>query len=689
MAEVQVITAQFKVDDGPLQKLLNVLKKGGDEAKALEAAIEAAGVSIDDLGKAAQKTTKVADDGFKSLKQQLKEARNDATLLAQKFGENSVQALGAAKRVAELTEELDDFNQRVKALNPEAKFNAIQGALQGVFGGLQGVTGALQLFGEENKQVEEIARKLQGALNLAQGINSVLGLKDAFANLRIVLGLTTTAQAAAATATTATTVATEAQAAASTAAGVATRGFTAALLSNPITAVAVALAALVSGILIYNAASEDSTELTEEQTKALEEQAKAQEELANRYQSTGKTLQDQIENQRIRTSQSLNQINDLQAKLQQNELDRQRALRDNEFKDDITRIANINKLFGLKEKEIRAEDERAKKIQVTKKANDELIKSMQTLGLVFGDQIISVSDESFTKIQDTLRLVSADAFKVKEDIVKINRELANISPQYTKVAGTSAELNQQLFAKEDELKKSLKRQEDIVRGSLDVITGSLLQFYQEDAARAYEEDADNLERQKERGLITEEQYQARLRNLKRRQAEEQKKQAIFQATLDFSNALINALTIKPAAAIPATTILATIVAGANLARIVATPIPKFKHGTLNVSMGNMDSDGGSLAMLHPGEAVIPKQQNRLYGPSIKAIFKKQIKPEEINAFVQNKLSGKIENRVTADVDTYGLARAMKRNNGVNITNESSLARAIAREMSSTINHRRR
>ena len=149
---------------------------GENSVQALDAAKRVAELTkkLDDF----EKTTEVADDGFKSLKQQLKEARNDATLLAQKFGENSVQALGAAKRVAELTEEIDDFNQRVKALNPEAKFNAIQGALQGVFGGLQGVTGALQLFGEENKQVEEIARKLQGALNLAQGINSVLGLKD-------------------------------------------------------------------------------------------------------------------------------------------------------------------------------------------------------------------------------------------------------------------------------------------------------------------------------------------------------------------------------------------------------------------------------------------------------------------------------------------------------------------------------
>lgn len=675
--QVQVITAQIKVEDAPLNKLVKTIQEGGADAKVLEAALAAAGIEMADLGKAAEKATKASTEGFKSLKQQLRDARNEATLLSQKFGENSQQALAATKRVAQLTEELDDFNQRVKALNPEAKFNSVQNALQGVFGALQGVTGALQLFGAENKQVEEAAKRLQGALNLAQGINSVLGLKDAFGNLRTVLGLTTAAQSAAATAAAATTAATEAEAVAAGQAAVATKGFTAALVANPITAVVVALAALVSGILIYNAASEDSTEITEEQTKALEEQAKAQEELAKRYESASKSLKDQIEDQRIKTALSLKQIDDLQAKLQQNNLNRIRAQRDNEFKKDAETIANINKLFGLREQEIRAEAEKAKKVEVTKKITDELIKSMQTLGLVFKEEILTVSDDSFTRIQDILRLVSADAFKVKEDLVKINKELAKIAPEYTKISGSATQLNQELFAKND---ARIAKSAEIAFG----LAQESFAFVADLSAQSTQRQQQDLERQKAQGLITEEQYQEKLKKIEIDAARRQKELAIFSATVAFAEALVKALTTPNP---PASLILASAVGGLNLAKIIAQPIPKFKQGTLNFAGGNMDADGGSLAMLHPGEAVIPQDRNRMYAPAIRAIFNKQISPREINAFVQNKLGGKLESRVTADVDTYGLARAMSRNKGVQIENARVVGKAIASEIANRVNRR--
>lgn len=659
--QVQVITAKFNVDDGPLQKLLKTLELGGKDAEELTAALEKAGVSMDELGKAAEKATKTGTDGFKSLKQQLKEARNDATLLAQKFGENSKQALDAAKRVAQLTEELDDFNQRVKALNPEAKFNAVQQSLQGVLGGLQGVTGALQLFGAESEEVQKIATKLQGALNLAQGINSVIGLKDAFGNLRVVLGLTSAAQTAAATATTATTAALEAETVATAGAATATRGFTAALLSNPITAVAVALAALVSGILIYNAATSDSTELTEEQTKALEEQAKAQEELAKKYQDTGEQLKRQIEDQQLRTQVALGQITQFQAKLLQNDLNRIRALKesDAQFGKDITRRAEINKLFGLIEQQIKAEEAAKTKVDLI---NDKF----------YGKELKAIQTK-----KDLTKEIAVINQKVADD-------LAKIVPQYAKVVGSVVDLNKDLFAKTD---AQLKRTQDIALGSFQIVSAGLFDLFQNQSAAAYDADARNLDDALKKKQISEEVYAQKIKELKQKQARQNKEIAIFQATVDFGVALINALTFKPANAVPASLILASVTAGANLARIIATPIPKFKEGTLNFQGGNMDSDGGRLAMLHPGEAVIPQDRNRMYAPAIRAIFNKQISPREINAFVQSKLNGKIESRVTADVDTYGLARAMSRNKGVQIENARVVGKAIASEIANRINRR--
>jgi hypothetical protein len=119
----------------------------------------------------------------KSIKTELREATQDAINLSRKFGEFSPQALEASQRVANLKDEIGDFKQRVDALNPDAKFRAFSTALQGVAGGFAGVQGAIGLFATENKELEKQLLKVQSALALSEGLNSVLEAKDAFKNL--------------------------------------------------------------------------------------------------------------------------------------------------------------------------------------------------------------------------------------------------------------------------------------------------------------------------------------------------------------------------------------------------------------------------------------------------------------------------------------------------------------------------
>lgn len=124
-----------------------------------------------------------AENSVKSIKTELREATQDAVNLSRKFGEFSPQALEAAQRVANLKDEIGDFKQRVDALNPDAKFRAFSSALQGVAGGFAGVQGAIGLFATENKELEKQLLKVQSALALSEGLNSVLEAKDAFKNL--------------------------------------------------------------------------------------------------------------------------------------------------------------------------------------------------------------------------------------------------------------------------------------------------------------------------------------------------------------------------------------------------------------------------------------------------------------------------------------------------------------------------
>ena len=183
------------------KKDIDVFKSLSKEVgTGVNTALKDAGASARQM---ADSVTKAGKSGaeFKTLKTQIREAKNEAQLLAAEFGDTSTQAVNAQKKIANLTDELGDFNDRVAALNPEAKFKAFGQVAQGAVGGLQGLTGALQIFGSENEEVNKIVQKFQGFINLTQGIESIAGLGDTFKSLKVILGLTTISQEALAAAT--------------------------------------------------------------------------------------------------------------------------------------------------------------------------------------------------------------------------------------------------------------------------------------------------------------------------------------------------------------------------------------------------------------------------------------------------------------------------------------------------------
>ena len=118
-----------------------------------------------------------------SIKKQLKEATAELLDMRAKFGATSDEAVKAAKKVAELKDEIGDAKAFTDAFNPDAKFKAFGQVLQGVAGGFAALQGAQALFGSESKALEETLVKVQGALALSQGIDSVLESADAFSTL--------------------------------------------------------------------------------------------------------------------------------------------------------------------------------------------------------------------------------------------------------------------------------------------------------------------------------------------------------------------------------------------------------------------------------------------------------------------------------------------------------------------------
>jgi hypothetical protein len=121
-----------------------------------------------------------AEKSVGSIKQQLRDAQKELVAMADKFGATSKEAVIAAKKVAEFKDKIGDAKTLSDAFNPDAKFKGFANALQGVTGGFAALQGAQALFGNQSKDLEKTLVKVQGAMALSQGLNSVLESKDAF-----------------------------------------------------------------------------------------------------------------------------------------------------------------------------------------------------------------------------------------------------------------------------------------------------------------------------------------------------------------------------------------------------------------------------------------------------------------------------------------------------------------------------
>jgi len=122
-----------------------------------------------------------------SIKSQLREATAELIAMREKFGDTSAEAVNAAKKVANLKDSIGDAKAMTDAFNPDAKFKAFGSALQGVAGGFSALQGAQALFGSESKDLEKTLVKVQSAMALSQGLNSVLEARDSFKNLGVVV----------------------------------------------------------------------------------------------------------------------------------------------------------------------------------------------------------------------------------------------------------------------------------------------------------------------------------------------------------------------------------------------------------------------------------------------------------------------------------------------------------------------
>lgn len=137
-----------------------------------------------------------AEKSLGGLKSQLRQAQAEVASLSDKFGATSKEAVNAAKKAAELADRIGDAKALTEAFNPDAKFRALSGSLAGVAGGFSAVTGLMGALGTESKEVEAAILKVQSAMAIASGLQTIGESVDQFKILATVIKNTSIAQRA-------------------------------------------------------------------------------------------------------------------------------------------------------------------------------------------------------------------------------------------------------------------------------------------------------------------------------------------------------------------------------------------------------------------------------------------------------------------------------------------------------------
>lgn len=197
---------------------------------------------------------KKAEQSFKTLKVQLREAIADQQKLAQQYGATSTQAIAAARAVAGIRDEIGLQNDLVESFNPDDKFRALTQTAGIAALALGGVQDGLAALGIESKALDQVIGSAQAILGVTSAVS---GMSDAYTVLTAARRTNTAAEVVAIGTTEALVVAEVSQTAATGGATIATTIQTAAtwalnaaiaVLTSPILLVVAAIALLVGGI---------------------------------------------------------------------------------------------------------------------------------------------------------------------------------------------------------------------------------------------------------------------------------------------------------------------------------------------------------------------------------------------------------------------------------------------------------
>jgi hypothetical protein len=232
---------------------------------------------LEGVGSSAQKLDKVSAQFDKITKSSMplnRQVRETSKLLSQmKFdGDfNAAQFLKMAQEAGKAKDAVGDTQRIIKAFaDDNFALNSVVQGVQGIAAAGSVATGTMALFGVENEKAVVAIQKVQGALAILNGLQTVSNVlnKDSYVSIaRKVIGL-------------------KLQAAATNQATAAQTRLNIAVLANPYVAAAAALAALAAAVVYYVSKANEMTEGEKGIKEAMEESAKAMKKGNEAYKNT-------------------------------------------------------------------------------------------------------------------------------------------------------------------------------------------------------------------------------------------------------------------------------------------------------------------------------------------------------------------------------------------------------------------
>lgn len=654
--------------------------------------------------------SKKAGGGFKSMKAELKELK--AQISSGSLGEKELRE--ATKRAAELTDNIGDVNDKVKALASDTKrIDAVVTAFKGIAAAASVAAGAAALFGGENEKLTKTLAQAQGAMALLQGVQELANIATTEGALR-------------------TYVLEGAQKAAAVSARVMGTSIAAstAMATAGVSLLVVGLVALVSylneqaddGVENFNkkiaeiGQDEGSLAVTKTRIellrKGLSDETKMRLDAWNaRYKSQMqferemrkdiKTLDDEFNALEIEDKILTRTTYEKERLRIYNQYTKDFKLAEKIYNDDI---AEINKAAAaaklknekstskavvknkkeevdntLKEEERRLREEIAANQIALESATSiddqafyfkkitELKKDQVRLTGDLTDSELILKLEQFDKEYDAIVRMLVDKKYAQDEYYDADLEAWAAAEQAKLDAAKKAEQDKAAFQKE-----KIKEYTKLAFDSAQVVSDTIFTINKQNRDAETNDILESLSQRKDAELANkeltdaqrlqiEERYQRQEAEVKTRAWEAQKQASIAQAIINGALAIGNILATVPGGPLNPATIaslaLATITTAAQVAVISNTQPPKFADG--GMVGGQLHSSGGTLIEAERGEYVINRQSTSDYLPSLKVLNSGEVEPTFANNILTALANG------TFDLAAQFQTKQSASNDGIN------------------------